>query len=328
LPNTSTFEVIVGENQSNLRIENIGNTTHPHLTIYRAKIIKGACFIYSYEAILFVNAISGTGLPKSVCEGSSVTIDLNDFNIMGPNKTYQWQFRLGTSGTFVDLNGKTKENLEILNTSLSNIGYYRCKITFDNGEGNTCIINTSTSGIKLTVDEPQIPILSGEKTICKGQTTMLTATNCTGFLTWSDGSTGLNVHISPSTTTTYTAICKTGTCNSPSENSVKIIVEDGPINTPNIVLSRTKYCMGEKISINAENCIGIVVWSNGLQGNRIEINAVSSFNISAFCKTEICQSLESPSVAITVYPVLTAGLIVSNSTINCSGFNPLTINSI
>jgi hypothetical protein len=328
LPNTSTFEVIIGENQSNLRIENIGNTTHPHLSVFRAKIIKGACFIYSAEATLYVNAIAGTGLPKSVCEAGTANIDLNDYNIVGPNKIYQWQFRLGTTGTFVDLNGKTNENLEILNASISNVGYYRCKITFDNGGGNTCIINTSTSGIKLTVDVPQIPILTGEKTICKGQTTSLTATNCTGILTWSDGSTGLNVNILPSTTTTYTAICKIGTCNSPSENSVKIIVEEGPINTPNIVLSRTKYCVGEKINITAENCIGIVVWSNGLQGNSIEINAVSSFNISAFCKTEICQSPESPTMSITVYPFLTAGSIVSNSIKNCSGFNPLTINSI
>lgn len=328
LPNTSTFEEIIGENQSNLRIENIGNTTNPHLTIYRAKIIKGGCFIYSAEATLSVNAITGTGMPKSVCIAGTANIDLNDYNIVGPNRIYQWQFRPGTTGTFVDLISKTSENLEIPSASMSNIGYYRCKITFDNGAGNTCIINSSTTGIKLTVDVPQTPILTGEKTICKGQATTLTATNCSGILTWSDGSNGLNISISPNTTTTYTAICKFGTCSYLSENSAKIIVEDSPMNFPNIFLESNNYCVGEKISITAENCNGIVVWSNGLLGNSIEINAISSFNISAHCKSNNCQSPESPAVAITVYPVLTAGSIASNSNINCSGFNPLTINSI
>ncbi|MCP9754846.1 hypothetical protein EGI26_06680, partial [Lacihabitans sp. CCS-44] len=328
LPNAINFEPIVGENIANLRIENVGNALNPHLSTYRAKLTKANCSIYTNEVVLFVNSISGTSSSKTVCENASTIFNLTDFTIIGGNKTFQWQYRQGTSGNFTDIVGKTAETFSINNVLASNDGYYRCKVTFDNSGGNSCIINTSTSGTKLTIDIPQIPVLAGEKTICKGQTTTLSATNCAGTLTWSDGKTGLNINVSPIVTTTYTATCSFGTCNSASNNSIKITVEESPLNVPNIILSRTKYCVEEKINLTAENCTGIVVWSNGLQGNNVEINATTSFSISASCKTEFCQSPESQIINITVFPILSTGSIVSNSTINCSGFNPLTINSV
>ncbi|MCU0325203.1 MAG: choice-of-anchor A family protein, partial [Spirosomaceae bacterium] len=44
-------------------------------------------------------------------------------------------------------------------------------------------------------------------TICVGQSTVLTANNCSGSVTWSNGATGSVITVSPTTTTTYTATC-------------------------------------------------------------------------------------------------------------------------
>ncbi|MCP9764237.1 Ig-like domain-containing protein, partial [Lacihabitans soyangensis] len=313
LPGNTVFEIIAGENLPNLRIENIGNTTNPHKTIYRAKLTKGTCSVYTQEAILFVNSISGTGTSKTVCENASTFFNLSEYTIVGTNKTYQWQYRQGTSGVFTDLTGENAETLSLNNTQSVSGGYYRCRVTFDNGGGNTCVINTSTSGTKLTVEIPEVPILSGEKTICKGQNTTLTAINCSGILTWSDGKTGLSIVINPIITTTYTAICSKGSCTSNSSNSVIVTVNESPINSPTISVSKTKFCNGETINISASNCNGNVIWNNGLSGTSIQIIATNSFNISAHCISQNCQSPQSQILSITVYPILTAGEIVSNS---------------
>ncbi|MCP9764068.1 hypothetical protein EGI31_14020, partial [Lacihabitans soyangensis] len=127
LPGNTVFEIIAGENLPNLRIENIGNTTNPHKTIYRAKLTKGTCSVYTQEAILFVNSISGTGTSKTVCENASTFFNLSEYTIVGTNKTYQWQYRQGTSGVFTDLTGENAETLSLNNTQSVSGGYYRCR---------------------------------------------------------------------------------------------------------------------------------------------------------------------------------------------------------
>ncbi|MEY3411789.1 MAG: hypothetical protein RIQ70_475, partial [Bacteroidota bacterium] len=328
LPNSTVFETIAGENLPNLRIENIGNAANPHRTIYRAKLSKGNCAIYTQEATLFVNSITGSGSSKTVCENSSVFFNLNEFIIVGSNKTYQWQYRVGTSVSFTDVLNENTESLNLSNVLAARAGYYRCRITFDNGEGNTCIINTSTSGSQLTIETPEVPTLSGNATICKGQKTTLQAVNCSGILNWSDGKTGLQVDVNPLITSIYTANCVKGTCSTISSNSVTITVNENPINPPVLTTSKTKFCNAETVSISATNCSGNIIWNNGLTGASIQITATNSFSISAHCIFQNCQSPQSQTINITVYPVLTPGEIVSNSSRNCSGFNPLTINSI
>jgi hypothetical protein len=81
LPYSTGFETISGGSLPNLRTENIGNAANPPSTIYRAKLSKGNCAIYTQAATLFVNSIAGTGSSKTVCENSSVFFNLNEFTI-------------------------------------------------------------------------------------------------------------------------------------------------------------------------------------------------------------------------------------------------------
>ena len=52
--------------------------------------------------------------------------------------------------------------------------------------------------------------------------TTLTATGCTGTITWSNGATGNSVVVSPTIATTYTAICSEGTCVSVQSNAITL----------------------------------------------------------------------------------------------------------
>jgi len=328
LPGDSVFSQISGATALTLTLTNIGNTTNPHLSVFRAKFTKGSCIIFSKEATLFVNAITGTGSPISTCEGQAETIDISDYAIVGDVDLYQWQYRVGTSGSFVDIAGKVNSSLTLSNIQKSDEGFYRCKLTFDNGGGNTCVINTSSSGVKLNVDLPQKPLLSGEKSICKGASTILSASNCTGVITWSTGDTGLSLIVSPDKTTTYTANCQLGQCNTPADKGVEITVLESQSNAPTISSQRLTYCFGETITLSATNCIGEILWSNNQTGIETTIKAQENLSISAICQTSECQSPQSQTLFIKVNPVLTAGSIAENTATNCAGFNPLTIASI
>ena len=328
LPSETTFSIISDATSSTLALSNIGNTINPHLTIYRAKVTKGSCSIYSNEATLSVNSITGSGTSITVCENNSANFVLDNFTIVGTVQSYQWQYRPSTSGIFSDLTGKTSSNLSIDNVRRIDDGYYRSKMVFDNGGGNTCIINTSTTGTKLTVDTLQIPILGSKKSICLGQSVFLSATNCNGILTWSDGQKGLTISVSPTVTTEYTAVCVSGTCSSISTNSLLVEVQLTPLGPPSISTTKLNYCVGETIAITATNCIGTINWSNGMSGNSLSILSENSISISATCNSNDCQSPESNLLNIKVLPILTAGQIASNSEVNCAGFNPSTINNI
>lgn len=65
----------------------------------------------------------------------------------------------------------------------------------------------STNLIVTVINTAQTPIISGNTTICVGQSTVLTATNCGGTIKWSTGFTGNTVTVSPAVTTTYTTTC-------------------------------------------------------------------------------------------------------------------------
>ncbi len=327
-PNENIFVDITNTNTLTLRLENIGNDINPHNSIYRAKLVNSNCEIFSNEATLHVNSISGNMPPKTVCQNSDIVLDLTGIQITGNVGSYQWQFRPGTSGSWVDLSGKTGTSLNINKAITADAGFYRSRVTFDNGSGNTCIINTSTSGLALALELPQVPTLSANQTICKGQPAILSATNCSGTIVWSNGQTGNSISVSPLLSTNYTATCKTPFCETPASSTVVITVIDGQIAAPSIIANQKEFCMGETIKLKATACNGEIKWSNGASGIDLQIVAQTSFEISAHCQNSICKSNESEKLQITVVLPLLAGSIQNNSVIQCAGFNPATISSI
>ena len=327
-PNDTKFVDIPNTNTVTLRLENIGNEINPHNSIYRAKVINANCEILSREATLGVNSISGSMSPRTVCQNSDIVLDLTGIQINGNVGAYQWQFRPGTSGSWIDLSGKTATSLIINRAIIADAGFYRSKVTFDNGSVNTCIINTSTSGLALSLELPQISTLSPNQTICKGQSTILSALNCSGTFVWSNGHTGSSISVSPLLSTNFTVICKTPFCETPASSNILVTVIDGQIVAPSLISNQKEFCIGETIKLKATGCNGDIKWSNGASGIDLQIVAQTNFGISAHCVNSICKSNESEMLQIKVALPLSPGSIQNNSIIQCSGFNPATISSI
>ncbi|MBK9934432.1 MAG: hypothetical protein IPP05_09860 [Cytophagaceae bacterium] len=329
LPGESSFSIISGANSSVLNLSNIGNSTNPHGTVFRVKISNGICEMVSNEAILSVNSVSPTNSTNSFCENSNNVIDLQNISIVGNISTFQWENRSGTTGPWNSINNANDSILVFQNIQRNHAGYYRAKITFDNGNGNSCVINTTTStGFRIIVDTLQIPVLSDDLYICSGNSAMLSVSNCTGNILWSNGQTLSSILVSPNHSTKYAVSCTNNSCVAYSSDSLLVTVLENAETAPIIYSEKLNYCLGDTISISATGCEGQVVWNNNMTGNNLRLPANSSFNISAHCISQDCSSPESQTVNITVLPQIIAGTIQDYTQTNCAGFNPATINSL
>ncbi|MER0438401.1 YCF48-related protein [Emticicia sp. W12TSBA100-4] len=138
-------------------------------------------------------------------------------------------------------------------------------------------------------------VVNGPSTLCSGTSTMLTATGCSGTVTWNNGSTGTNLLVSPTTTTTYTASCSTvGVCSSSTTISVN--------NTPNALVinsNNTSYCSGATAILTASSCGGTVLWSNGATG--LQISTTTDGVFTATCNQNGCNSPQSNSLPISFH---------------------------
>jgi uncharacterized repeat protein (TIGR01451 family)/gliding motility-associated-like protein len=156
-----------------------------------------------------------------------------------------------------------------------------------------------TSSVTIDVNQcvTQPPVIACAITeLCKGGSTVLTATGCTsGTVVWSNGQTGASINVSPNVTTTYTASCVTGNaCTSAASNPITVTVLDPQI--PTITASATAVCPGTSVTLTASGCTGgTIEWSEpGKTGNVIVVNPLGKTTYTAQCRINGC--LSSPAV--------------------------------
>jgi hypothetical protein len=155
----------------------------------------------------------------------------------------------------------------------------------------TLTVSNSTAG--------NLVIISQSQTICQGGSVMLTTSGCTGIVTWSTGSTGSSLTVTPSTTTLYTATCTQNSCSVPAANSVQIKVNAAPA-APIMRSSSEAVCSGKAVALSASQCIGTISWSNGFIGSRQTVNPTQTTTYTATCTVNECTSPASTPVIITV----------------------------
>ncbi|WP_170061095.1 T9SS type B sorting domain-containing protein [Spirosoma aerolatum] len=183
----------------------------------------------------------------------------------------------------------------------------------------TCSLGACESALssKVTVvvtpAAPAPVVTASSLTVCSGSVVSLTATGCTGTVTWSDGQTGSVVTVTPTAAShDFSAICQTGgSCRSPQSNVVSITL--APTAAPTITASRNVVCSGEKVTLTATGCAGTVTWSGiNRLGASIDIYPTSTTEYYATCNVGSCVSAASNKVTVTVntgtgtIPVVTA----------------------
>ncbi len=127
--------------------------------MYRIKVSRGSCTVYSTAATLTVNKpLQFTAHPASqvVCEGqvAAFTVALS-----GDVTSGQWQYRTGSTDTWTDIPGQTATTLYLYDVALSMNGFeYRYTAT------NSCGLVTSNSA-SLNVNPVNIKI-EGKNVSC------------------------------------------------------------------------------------------------------------------------------------------------------------------
>lgn len=153
---------------------------------------------------------------------------------------------------------------------------------------------------KVTVNTPAPPVVvASESPVCRGDKITLTATGCTGTVTWPDGSTENTLAVQLTQTTTFTGIVCTEK-NCPSAPSIPIEVTVGVPTKPVLSVDRGIICVGQTISLMAGNCSGIIRWSDGGTGTNRVISPTKSRLFRAICTVGSCQSDSSESLPIMV----------------------------
>jgi Secretion system C-terminal sorting domain len=257
----------------------------------------------SYTATCTVNGITSAPATSTVTVNSataSVTPSSAVITCSNPTAT----LTATGGGTYAWSNGQTTASI-----SANSAGTYSVTVTSANG----C---TATASATVTADNavPTAPsVTASNSSIYVGESTVLTASGCTGTVTWSNGQTGNSITVSPTSTTSYTATCTTANgCSSTTTTTVNVT----PLGSPVLTATPSTICLGESSTISASGCTGTVTWSTGQTGSSITVSPTSTTSYSATCT--VGGIVSSPSnIAVTVNSA-TASVTPSSAIITCS----------
>jgi hypothetical protein len=176
---------------------------------------------------------------------------------------------------------------------------------------NGCVSQASVAYVVTEKPIPTTPTVSGQNLICAGATSTLTASGCSGDVSWSNGATGTSVTVPAGS---YTASCTINGCVSPA--SAAYVVTEKPIPTAPTLSGNNTVCPGATTTLVAGNCNGTVTWSTGATASSI---AAPAGSYTATCNVNGC--LSPISAPFTVTQTVVNAPVVSGTTVICPGSN-------
>ena len=215
-----------------------------------------------------------------VCSGSAVTLTASGAN------SYSWN------------TGETSAEISIApvaNTTYSVTGY----------DTNGC---STTVQKVVNVETPPVVQILGERVICQGQSTILTAIGGTSYQ-WSNGSNTQDIAVFPNISTSYTVTAYNDFgCATVATAVVTVNV------LPSIIFSgSTSICQGQSttISVTGGNSY---VWSTGATGNSITVSEPGVYRVNA---TNSLNCVRTDSVNVVVWDNPTVS--VEGASLICQG---------
>lgn len=115
---------------------------------------------------------------------------------------------------------------------------------------------SATAWQQITVKAPPVASVSGNTTICNGQSTTLTASGATSYL-WDNSATTPDITVSPTSTTTYSVSASDGGCAV--VINTEVIVNDVPVA---FISGNSNVCRGLSVSLQASGG-DTYLWSTG-----------------------------------------------------------------
>lgn len=191
--------------------------------------------------VTLMDNVTISGVPN-ICQGESTTLSVSN------EGNYLWSNGANTS--FI---------------SVSQPGNYSVTVTLPNGCSSSATIN-------VTEASNPTPAISGNTSICEGQSTTLTANGGNSYL-WSNGSSSNNISVSQSGTYTVTATNVEG-CSAIAQVNVTV----NPL--PNVYISgNCGFCQGGDVQLTA-NGANSYSWSNGSTNANITVSNAGTYSVT------------------------------------------------
>ncbi|WP_394990635.1 gliding motility-associated C-terminal domain-containing protein, partial [Emticicia sp.] len=210
----------------------------------------------------------------------------------------------GCSGNIKWSNGSTQNTI-----SVTTSGDYTSTCT------NACGTSGASNVIQINKGAaPATPLIISDKTnICGNSVAILTASNCTGAITWSNGSTQNSISVT--TSGDYTSTC-TNACGTSGASNVIQINKGSASAAPLIISDKTNICGNSVAILTASNCTGAIIWSNGSTQNPISVT--TSGDYTSTCTNACGTSVGSNAIVISTVTSPAAPLISTNKTSLCA----------
>lgn len=236
---------------SNLQNPNI---IYPNPGTYSVTLIVSACG--GIDTVSRTITIKSNLLPGVTIKGKlSICPGVRDTLIASGGGTYLWS------------NGATTSSIIISPIASAT---YTVKVT------KGCSTDTS---ISVTVNPIPHVYITGNDTVCAGNSTTLSATGG-GTYKWSNGATSANIIVSPNITSIY-SVTVTNNNGCSNDTSVKVVVTPLPSVT---FAGKTDICLGDPTTLYASGG-GTYKWSNGATTTAITVtphnNAVYLLTVNA-----------------------------------------------
>ena len=215
--------------------------------------------------------ITNTGGPTVIASASDTVVCLGDTVILngGGAVTYVWN------------NGVTNN---VPFTPSSTLTY-----TVTGTDGSGC---SSTAQITVTVNSLPTVAISGNNSICTGETTTLTASGASGYV-WSTTDTTTTINVSPSSTTTY-SVTGTNGFGCKSTATYNVTVSAPPIA---VITGTSSICFGQTATLTASGGSSYT-WSTG--ANTTSISSTPSDTITYWVIASIGSCTDSTSYTVNV----------------------------
>jgi uncharacterized repeat protein (TIGR01451 family) len=222
---------------------------------------------------------------------------------------------IGCSGTVVWSNGMTG-NIITVNPTITTTYNARCQV-------GTCF-SPNSNNVQIIVSSVAPPLVAtSSTTVCAGGSVTLTASGCSGTVTWSNGMLGSSIVVSPTASVTnYSATCSVLTCVSNTSNLVAVTITGSPV-APQLSATNANICSGQSTTLSAALCTGVVTWSTGQTGASITVSPLTTTNYTATCSVGSCVSSVSSPLVINVGTSQTPSILASKD--NTCGGEPVTL---
>lgn len=169
----------------------------------------------------------------------------------------------------------------------------------------------------LTITPTPSIVISGNTTICTGETTTLLASGGTIY-SWSTTETTSSISVAPTTTSGYTVFVTDGNgCNA--DSGITVSVNSPPIANIN---GQTNYsttiCSGSSLTLPELSGAGTYLWSDGSTTSSITVNPTTATSYSVVATNSFGCS-DTAFASVSVNPTPTVAITASSATTFCQG---------